>query len=94
MEENKKLIMIDEAGKEIEYEILLTFKWMKTNKFYVVYTDNSYDAEFSINLFAAIYDPEDSTVLEEITTDEEWEEVEKRIKELQEMNRKEVDNNE
>ena len=34
MNEKKSLKIIDDFGKEIEYEILIAFKWTKTNKNY------------------------------------------------------------
>ncbi len=81
--DNKKILkLIDENGNEIEYEILLAFKWMKTNKNYIVYTDNTKDEEGNINVFAAIYYPNDSTRLNPIETDEEWDEIDIRLKNL------------
>ena len=81
--DNKKILkLIDESGNEIEYEILLAFKWMKTNKNYIVYTDNTKDEEGNINVFAAIYYPNDSTRLDPIETDEEWDEIDIRLKRL------------
>ena len=35
MNEKKTLKIIDDFGKEIEYEILIAFKWTKTNKNYM-----------------------------------------------------------
>ena len=39
--EKKTVSIIDEHGNEIEYEIIIAFKWTKTNKNYIVYTDNT-----------------------------------------------------
>ena len=81
--DNKKILkLIDENGNEIEYEILLAFKWMKTNKNYIVYTDNTKNEEGNINVFAAIYYPNDSTRLDPIETNEEWDEIDIRLKNL------------
>lgn len=82
MEEKKILKLTDENGKEIEYEILIAFKWTKTNKNYIVYTDNTNDENGSLNVFAAIYYPYDSNKLDPIETDEEWDEIDRRLKEL------------
>ena len=82
MEEKKTLKLTDESGKEIEYEILIAFKWTKTNKNYIVYTDNTNDENGSLNVLAAIYYPYDSNKLDPIETDEEWDEIDRRLKEL------------
>ena len=76
--ENKKNIkcIIDNAEKN--FEILYTFKSIKTNKDYIIYTDNSYDENKNLNIFASIYYPFDlEKSLENIESCEEWEEVEK-----------------
>lgn len=83
MNEKKTLKIIDDFGKEIEYEILIAFKWTKTNKNYIVYTDNTNDENGNLNIFAAIYYPQDDSKLDAIETDEEWDEVEKRLRNLQ-----------
>ena len=36
MDEKKFMKIIDDSGKEIEYEILMAFKWLRTNKNYIV----------------------------------------------------------
>lgn len=83
MDNEKILKLTDENGKEIEYEILIAFKWTKSNKNYIVYTDNTNDENGNLNIFAAIYYPYDSTKLDPIESDEEWDEVDRRLKELQ-----------
>ena len=83
MEEKKILKIIDENGKEIEYEILIAFYWTKTNKNYIVYTDNTKDENGSLNVYAAIYYPQDSSKLDPIETDEEWDQIDSRLKKLQ-----------
>ena len=45
MNEKKYLKLIDENGTEMEYEILIAFKWTRTNKNYIVYTDNTNDED-------------------------------------------------
>ncbi|MBR5370317.1 MAG: DUF1292 domain-containing protein [Bacilli bacterium] len=73
-----KLKMIDKDGNEKEYEILLAFYWTKTNKHYVVYTDNTED-ENGLSIYASIYYPNDNTKLDKIETEEEWNEIEYRL---------------
>ena len=81
--EDKYLNITDTDGNILEYEIILAFFWSKTNKYYIVYTDNIYEND-KINLFASIYYPNDNTQLEEIKTQEEWNEIESRLGELYE----------
>jgi len=83
MEEKKILKIIDEKGKEIEYEVLIAFKWTKTNKNYIVYTDNTNNDNGDLNVFAAIYYPNNNFKLDSIESDEEWDEIDRRLKELQ-----------
>lgn len=82
METKKTLKITDESGNVKEYEILCAFKWTKTDKYYVIYTDNKKDEEGSLLVSAAIYDPTDNTKLENIETEEERREIEKRLTEL------------
>lgn len=83
MDEKKILKLTDENGIENEYEILIAFKWTKTNKNYIVYTDNTKDENGNLNVFAAIYYPYDSTKLDPIELDEEWDEIDRRLMKLQ-----------
>ena len=78
MNEDNTLKIIQNDGTELTYEILLSFKWFKTNKIYIIYTDNTYDTNNNLNVYSAIYD---NTLLP-IETDEEKNEIKKRIKEL------------
>lgn len=83
MNQKKFFNIIDEDGKEKEYEIITAFKWSKTNKNYIVYTDNTNDENGNLNIYAAIYYPQDDSKLDAIETGEEWDEVERRLKSLQ-----------
>lgn len=77
----KKTINIkDENGKDIDYEILLDFILRKNNKRYIVYTDNTTNSDGSLNVYASRYS--DGT-LEDILTDEEWNEIENRLNKIQ-----------
>ena len=80
MEEKKILKLIDEDGVEKEYEILLAYKWTKTGKNYVVYTDNTHGDDGELNIYAAIYYPDDDGRFEFIESDEEWQEIDKILK--------------
>ena len=82
MNENKKLKITESSGKTIEYDIITAFLWTKTNKNYIVYTDNTQNENNDLNVYASIYDSNDLTKLEEINSDDEWLEVEKRLKNI------------
>ena len=72
MEEKTKFTVLDENGNEVECEVLFTFDSEETGKNYIVYTDNTQDEEGNTKVYASIYNPEDTTKLEPITTDKEW----------------------
>ena len=82
MDDIKKLKLTDKNGNEQEYEILLAFKLPKTEKNYVVYTDNTKDESGSLNIYASIYYPDDDTRLDSIETEEEWNAIECMLKTL------------
>lgn len=82
MNDKKKFKIVDNNGNEKEYEILLIFKWMKTNKYYIVYTDNS-ENNGKLNVFANIFYPDDNSKFDLILTQEEWNEIEKRLGDLE-----------
>lgn len=80
-----KFTLIDEDGKEVEYDVLFTFESEETNKNYIVYTDNSKDEKGNIRVYASIYYPEDENAsLEPIETDREWKVIETILETLQE----------
>ncbi len=63
-------------GTKINYNVILTFKSISTGKNYVVYTDNTYDNQKKIRLYAAAYNENYiSPFIEEPTTKEEWTEI-------------------
>ena len=84
MERKMFLKVVDQDGKEKECEILMVFKWTKTDKNYIVYTDNSKDENCNLNIYAGIYYPQDKTRLDSIETDEEWDEIDRRLIKLKE----------
>ena len=70
-------------SKEIEYEILCTYKLIDTNKDYIIYTDNSYDTNNNLNVYASIYYPNDlNKGFDNIETDYEWEKVNDMLKQV------------
>lgn len=67
MEDNKRLVVVDDNGNEIEMEILFTFENDSQTKKYVLYT-NPLDEEGQV--FASRYDEEGN--LFPVETEEEW----------------------
>ena len=85
--------MIDEAGNEIVYDVLFTFESEETHKNYILYTDNTKDAEGNVEVYASIYDPNDpNSKLEAIETEKEWKVIETILETLQEEVRKQANN--
>ena len=77
----KKIISIKDDNCEIiDYEILLDFILRKNNKRYIVYTDNTTNNDGSLNVYASVYI---NGTLEDVSTDEEWDEIEKRLNNIQ-----------
>ena len=75
---NKKDLTLLDIEK-INYEILNIFKWIKTNKEYIIYTDNTVDLNGNLNVYASIYE---NNKLVNIETDEEWFQIEKILKNI------------
>lgn len=79
MSEKNMLKITEKDGTEKEYEIIMLFKWSKTKKNYIIYTDNTVDDEDNLRVLAAIYYPENNGKLEPVETEEEWDEIENRL---------------
>ncbi len=74
MDESRKIIVLDDEGKEVEMEIMFTFN--ENGKNYVVFFDpNTENKEIDVNV--AVYDDEGN--LFPVETDEEWEMIEEVI---------------
>ena len=63
MNENKKFLVIDDKGKQVECEPLFTFESEETGKKYVVYTDHSLDKNGNTRVFASIYNMTETTLI-------------------------------
>lgn len=82
--ENNSFTMLNEAGEEVKYDVLFTFDNEETNKSYIAYTDNTYDDDGNISVYASIYDPNSSEViLGKIETENEWKVVETILNTIQ-----------
>ena len=75
MEDKKYLTLIKENGEEEKFEIITVFKSIKTKKNYIVYTDNKYGGDNNLNIYASIFYPDDDTRFEDVSSDEEWDEI-------------------
>ena len=77
--------VINDDGQEVVCHILFTFDSEETKKSYIVYTDDSKDAEGNVQVYASIFDPEDpNTKLEAIESEKEWKVIETILETLQE----------
>lgn len=72
MTEDMSFTVVNDEGKEIKCDVLFTFDSEETGKNYIVYTDNTKDESGNIKVYASIYNPDDTTKLEPITSDKEW----------------------
>ncbi len=92
MEEKNQFKLVDETGKETLYDVLFTFDSEETNKSYIVYTDNSVDQEGNIQVFASVYYPgSDTSRLDPIETDKEWQVIETILNTIQEEVKKQTE---
>ena len=67
--DNKKYLELKIDGKIVKYEILYTFKFEENDKTYLVYTDNTYDENNQLNIYAGEYDRNAKMVLKDIEDD-------------------------
>lgn len=82
--ENNSFTMLNESGEEVKYDVLFTFDNEETNKSYIAYTDNTYDDDGNISVYASTYDPNSSEViLGKIETENEWKVVETILNTIQ-----------
>ena len=82
--DNNSFTMLNEAGEEVKYDVLFTFDNEETNKSYIAYTDNTYDDDGNISVYASTYDPNSSEViLGKIETENEWKVVETILNTIQ-----------
>ena len=74
---NSKITLLDESGKEHEFDVFFTFDSDETGKSYMVYTDHQKDKNGKEKVYASVYDPSgvDKNIYP-IETDKEWEIIE------------------
>ena len=71
----KKIYTTTKEGKKIEYDVILTFKNEKNKKDYVVYTDNEFDEQNKLRIYAATYNPLTNEFIDVPESKEEWNEI-------------------
>ena len=95
MEKKNNIInVINEYGETIECRVLFTVEDDKTNKNYIVYTNDEVMENGDIKTYASIYNPEsdfDTIDLIPIKNKSDWEFIEKVLNSLQ---KEEEDKNE
>ncbi len=85
-EESMFFTIVNDAGEEIQCEILFSFEDNKTGKNYIVYTDNTLDENGNSKVYASVYKPDsEDTTLYPIETEEEWEQIETLLNQLQDQ---------
>ena len=90
--EDKSFTIVNEDGVETKYDVLFTFDSDDTKKSYIAYTDNTYDEDGNISVYASTYDPNSKEmVLGEITTDKEWKVIETILNTIQKELRKKAE---
>lgn len=60
MKDNYIELNID--GKIVKYEILYTLQFENNDKTYIIYTDNKYDKDNNLNIYAGEYNKSNNTV--------------------------------
>ena len=73
---------VNDEGVEVKCEAVVAFEAAETGKTYIIYTDNTFEEDGSLKVYASTYDF-DTERLGSVDTDEEWHIVEKVLEEYQ-----------
>ena len=60
--EEERIVLQSEDGTSNEYTLLLLFKSLKKDKEYILYTDETYDYDDNLNIFARIFNRNNNSV--------------------------------
>ena len=82
MDKNKKITTTFGDGHKQEYDVILTFKNENNDKNYVIYTNNKYDNNNKLMIFAAEYNPDTLEFIATPSSKEEWNEIEKLLEKI------------
>ena len=77
---NNTITVVNTEGVKTVFEVLLSFENITTNRKYIVYTDHTQNLDGSMKVYASIYNPSTEPVLRPITSDAEWEYVERMLR--------------
>lgn len=92
---NNKITVLNEKGKEVEYEVLFTFESDETERNYIVYTDNKKDKNGNTKVYASIYEEDKDGKIEmlPIESEKEWKVIETILESIQNDKTKKEENN-
>ena len=76
---DKKIYITLKDGTKKEYDVLFTFTNDDNHKDYIVYTDNSYNENNKLRVFAAVYNPYTYEFIEVPESKEEWDMIYKMM---------------
>lgn len=74
-----RIFSVEKDGEKKSYDVILTFKSEENGKDYVVYTDNTYDTENKLKIYAANYNPLTNEFISAVESKEEWIEIAKLL---------------
>lgn len=75
MIDKRKIFTVLENGMKKSYDVILTFKNERNGKDYIVYTDNTYDKDNKLRIYAALYNPLTNEFLGYVENKEEWRDI-------------------
>lgn len=75
MIDKRKIFTVLENGMKKSYDVILTFKNERNGKDYIVYTDNIYDEDNKLRIYAALYNPLTNEFLGYVENKEEWRDI-------------------
>ena len=75
MIDERKIFTVLENGMKKSYDVILTFKNERNGKDYIVYTDNTYDEDNKLRIYAALYNPLTNEFLGYVENKEEWRDI-------------------
>ena len=75
MIDKRKIFTVLENGMKKSYDVILTFKNERNGKYYIVYTDNTYDEDNKLRIYAALYNPLTNEFLGYVENKEEWRDI-------------------
>ena len=75
MIDKRKIFTVLENGMKKSYDVIRTFKNERNGKDYIVYTDNTYDEDNKLRIYAALYNPLTNEFLGYVENKEEWRDI-------------------